>query len=50
MPKYVFRISQGSYSSELSVDATEDDAAWDEAAFEMIGKTFKDLRNNQNGG
>jgi hypothetical protein len=49
MPKYVFRISQGSYAHELSVEAKDDDAAWDEAAAvcsEMIGETFKELRNS----
>jgi len=27
MPKYVFRISQGSYAHELSAEATDDHAA-----------------------
>jgi hypothetical protein len=32
MPRYVFRIRQGSYSSDLPVDLADDDAAWHEAA------------------
>jgi hypothetical protein len=49
MPKYIFRISQGSYANELSVEATDDDAAWDEATAvcsEMMGETFKELRRS----
>jgi hypothetical protein len=32
MAHYTFRIRQGSHSSDVRVDSTDDDAAWDEAA------------------
>jgi hypothetical protein len=32
MARYTFRFSQGSYSSDVSVDLADDAAAWHEAA------------------
>jgi hypothetical protein len=47
MTRYTFRIRQGSHASDVHVNLSDDDAAWDEAAAacsDMIRDTTDRLR------
>jgi hypothetical protein len=49
MPRYVFRIRQGTYSSDVHVDLADHDAAWHEGAkvcSDLIRDVVEDLRDS----
>jgi hypothetical protein len=49
MARYTFRIRQGNHKSDTTVDAPDDDAAWDDAAAtcaDLIRGAIADLRSS----